>query len=321
MLPFDEVLSAQKKISPYIQKTELVRCQPLEKEFKLKGRLFLKCENTQKTGSFKARGAFNAMLNLSADEKKRGVITRSSGNFAQALAYAGSVLKIPTAIVMPSNAPQIKKDATAKYGAQILFSDGGHAEQQEISFEIARKEKLALLSPFDHLHIIAGAGTIALEVWEDLPGVAQYFCPIGGGGLMGGSATAFKALNSNIEVFGIEPQGANDYFLSREAGARYHLDKVHTIADGLRAPQVGELTWPLLQKNVDRLALVSDNEIIQAMRYLHENMNMIVEPSGATAFAALLNHPERLKSGMDAVCILTGGNVDPAALKTWLKAS
>lgn len=318
MLPFDEILSAQEKILPHISKTELIRCHPLEKEFKLKGRLFLKCENLQKTGSFKSRGAFNAMLNLSKEEKKRGVITRSSGNFAQALAYAGSTLHIPTTIVMPSNAPQIKKDETAKYGAQVLFSDGDHAEQQAIAFEIAKKAKLALLSPFDHLHTIAGAGTIALEIWEALPTIAQYFCPIGGGGLIAGTATAFKALNSAIEVFGIEPIGANDYFLSREAGARCRLDKVETIADGLRAPQVGELTWPLLQRNVDRVKLVSDKEIIQAMRYLYDNMGIVAEPSGAASFAALLNHPEYLKPKTDAVCVISGGNVDKVAFDTLL---
>jgi threonine dehydratase len=319
MLPYDEILSAQENIRPYLPKTLLVQCHPLEKELKLKGRLFLKCEHLQLTGSFKVRGAFNALLQLSAEEKKRGVITRSSGNFAQALAFAGSVLHVPITLVMPSNAPKIKIESTAKYSPKIIFSEHDQIQQQAQAFDIAKKEKLALLSPFDHLEVIAGAGTIALEVWETLPSVTQYFCPIGGGGLMAGTATAFKALNPTIETVGIEPQGANDYYLSRQAGARTRLEKVDTIADGLRAPQVGELTWPILQKNVDKLALVSDTEIISAMRYLHEKMGFIVEPSGAAAFASLLNHPERIKPGSDAVCVLSGSNVDRAAFDKWVQ--
>jgi threonine dehydratase len=321
MLPFDEILTAQENIRPYLIQTPLIRCTPLEKELKLKGRLFLKCEHMQQTGSFKPRGAFNALLQLSSQEKKHGVVSRSSGNFAQGLAYAGNTLHIPITLIIPSNAPKIKKDAAAKWDARIFFSDLGHAEQQAKALEISQEEKLTLLSPFDHLKVIAGAGTLALEIWEHLPTISQYFCPIGGGGLMAGSSAAFKALNPAIETTGIEPQGANDYFLSRQAGLRQRLAKVDTIADGLRAPQVGELNWPILQKNVDKLALVSDQEIINAVRYLHEKMGMVIEPSGAAAFAALLNHPEKIKPGADAVCLLSGGNVDRAIFDKWIHSS
>ncbi len=321
MIPFDEILAAERHIRPHILTTPLIRCHPLEKQLHLKGRLFLKCEQQQKTGSFKLRGAFNALLQLSPQEKKQGVITRSSGNFAHSLAYAGSVLNIPITVVMPSNVPDIKKESTARYGARIILAEPKHAAQNAKVQEIADLEKLAIFSPFDHLKVIEGAGTIALEIWESLPTVSQFFCPIGGGGLMAGTSTAFKALNPTIEITGVEPQGANDYYLSRQAGLISHLDHVHTIADGLRAPRVGDFTWPMLQKNVTKLALVSDEEIIDAMRYLHENMKMTVEPSGAAAFAALLNHPERIHPGADAVCLLSGGNVDKHAFEKWVKAS
>lgn len=318
MLPFDEILFAEQNIRPYLPRSPLIRCYPLEKELKLKGRLFLKCEHIQWTGSFKIRGALNALLQLSSIEKQKGVVTRSSGNFAQSLAFAGSLLQIPVTVVMPSNAPQIKKEMAQKFGATVHFSESDQKNQLAKVFEIAQTEHLAILSPFDHLHVIAGAGTMALEIWEALPTITQYFCQIGGGGLMGGTATALKHLNSLIEVTGIEPQGAKDYFLSRQAGLKVRLDHIDTIADGLRAPQVGELTWPLLQRHVDRLVLVTDQEIIQAMRYLSEKMGMIVEPSGAASFAALLHYPERLKPHADAVCVLSGGNVDRVAFDRWV---
>jgi threo-3-hydroxy-L-aspartate ammonia-lyase len=314
-----DIRTAEQEIRRYLPKTPLVRCYPLEKELNYQGRIFLKCEHLQWTGSFKSRGAFNALLHLSEEEKKRGVISRSSGNFAQALAYAGSTLHVPTLVVMPSNAPEIKKESTARHGARVLLTELNYLEQQEKVLEIARTERLTVLSPFNHVHIIEGAGTISLEIWEELPTIAQFFCQIGGGGLMAGSATAFKALNPSIEVIGIEPKGANDYFRSRQAGERIRLETTDTIADGLRAPQVGDLPWPLLQKNVDKAETVTDEEIKGAMRFLYEKMGMVIEPSGATSFAALLSHPEWLKPDSDIACILSGGNVDRTPFFQWIK--
>jgi threonine dehydratase len=318
-LDLDSIRSVEKKIRPYLPKTPLVRCYPLEKYLNYSGRIFLKCENLQWTGSFKTRGAFNALLHFSAKEKKTGAISRSSGNFAQALAYAGSELQIRIVIIMPSNAPAVKKESTAKYGAHVILTEPDYAKQEEKVLEIVQSGKLTLLSPFNHPHIIAGAGTISLEIWEELPKIAQYFCQIGGGGLMAGTATAFKALNPAIEIIGIEPRGANDYFLSRQTGKRTRLERVQTIADGLLAPQVGDLPWPLLQKNVDKALTVTDEEIKGAMHFLYEKMGMIIEPSGAASLAAILFHPEWLKPDSDIACILSGGNVDRISFFQWIR--
>lgn len=311
---FEEIRLAEKNIRPYLPKTPLIRCYALEHDLGLKTRIFLKCENLQWTNTFKPRGAFNALLQLSRTEKKQGVIARSSGNFAQGLSYAGSILNIPITIVMPATASQLKKENTAKYGARILFSEKGHhADEQKKVVEIAQKEDLAVLSPFDHLHVIAGAGTIALEIWESLPTITQFFCQVGGGGLMAGTATTFKSLNPLIETIGIEPEGANDFFLSRREGHRVRNDHSKTIADGLRAPQVGELNWPLLHNYVDKAATITDDQIKGALRYLYEKAGLCLEPSGAVSFAAMLYHPELLKQSGDAVCVLSGGNIDKQA--------
>ena len=315
----EEIRKAERQIRVYLPKTPLVRCYPLEKQLKYQGRIFLKCENLQWTGSFKTRGAFNALLHLSTEEKKRGAISRSSGNFSQALAYAGSILQIPIVIVMPSNAPEIKKENTSRYGARVVLTEANYNTQQEKVLEIAQSEKLVTLSPFNHLHVIEGAGSISIEIWEELPTIAQYFCQIGGGGLMAGTATAFKALNPNIEVIGVEPLGANDYFLSCQAGKPIRLETTDTIADGLRAPQVGDLPWPFLQHNVDKAMTITDEEIKMAMRFLYEKMGMMIEPSGAASFAALLAHPNQLKPHTDIACILSGGNVDRASFFKWIK--
>jgi len=318
-LNLEDLRNSEKQIRFYLPKTPLIRCYPLEKQLNYQGRIFLKCENLQWTGSFKTRGAFNALLHLSEEEKKRGVISRSSGNFSQALAYAGSILHVPTVIIMPINAPEIKKENTIRYGARVVLTEPNYIKQQEEVLKIARSEKFTLLSPFNHLHMIEGASTISLEILEELPSIAQYFCQIGGGGLMAGTASAFKATNPTIEVIGVEPQGANDYFLSRQAGKLVRLETTDTIADGLRAPQVGDLPWPLLQKNVDKTTTVTDEEIKQAMRFLFEKMGMIIEPSGATSFAVLLFHPEWLKPKSDIACILSGGNVDRILFFKWIE--
>ena len=313
------IQAAQKKIAPYIKKTPLIRCYALEEHLHAKGRIFFKCENLQMTNSFKPRGAFNALLNLSEDQRKRGVVTRSAGNFAQGLALAAQTLGIRAVIVMPLTVPLVKKEKTARYGAEIILHGKDQLEEQAKAQEIAEKENLVLLSPYDHADVIAGQGSIALEIFSDLPKIAHFFCPIGGGGLSAGTSTALKALNPSIQTYGIEPEGANDYFLSRKAGKRTPLEKVDTIADGLRAPQVGVLNWPLLEKNIDFALTVSDEEIKRAMRFLHEKVGMMIEPSGATSVAGLMFHPE-LNISKDAVCVLSGSNVDRNNFYLWTES-
>lgn len=304
------IQKAQRTIAPYIRKTPLIRAFALEECLKSKAQIYLKCENLQITSSFKARGAFNALLNLSSQEKKRGVVTRSSGNFAQALAYASSKLDIPATIVMPKNAPSIKKEKTAQYRPTLIFAGPTRKEELAEVEKHTSSQGLTPLSPYNHTDVIAGQGTIALEIFETLPSISQFFCPIGGGGIMAGTASAFKALNPAVHLVGIEPKGANDYYLSRQAGKLTTLDKIDTIADGLRAPQVGSLNWPILQQLVDEVATVSDEQIKAAIRMLYDAMGMIIEPSGAASVAGLLFKPELRKQEGDIVCVLTGANVD-----------
>lgn len=307
-MQLDQIQLVERELRSYVLRTPLVRCDALEKEIGFSGRIFVKCENLQKTQSFKIRGAFHALLQLSSKEKERGVIARSSGNFAQALAYAGQTLKVPVTVVMPSNAPEIKKRGALQYKGRVVLTDPSYDAQNTKVKELALAENLIVLHPFNHPHVIEGAMTIGLEIWEDLPEVAHYFCQIGGGGLMSGSATALKKCNPDIRVVGVEPIGANDYFLSHQKGSRVRLEHVNTIADGLRAPEVGDLNWPLLQKAVDLPVTVTDEEIVAAMDFLYKKMGMIVEPSGAVSFAALRRHLKN-KEG-DVVALLSGANVD-----------
>lgn len=308
---------ARKALLPYVKKTPLIRSHALEELLGNRARVFLKCENVQATNSFKPRGAFTVLLRLSAEEKKRGVITRSAGNFAQGLALAGKTLDIKTTIVMPPNVPLVKKNQTASYGAKIILFGENQQEEQAKALEIAKQESLIVLSPYDHPDVIAGQGTISLEVYENLPTITHFFCPVGGGGLMAGCASCFKNLNPKIHVIAVEPTAANDYFLSRQAGQRVRNKEVNTIADGLRAPQVGDHPWPLLQKNVDEAVCVSEEEIKRTMRFIYEKHGLILEPSGAVSVAGLIFHRTPLHG--DVVCVLSGANVDKERFYEWVE--
>lgn len=308
-LQLDDFRKVLTRIRPYVKKTALWRCEALEKHLQIPHRLFLKLENQQPTNSFKVRGAFNALLNLPKDKAHLGIVTRSSGNFAQAIAYAGQLLHIKTRIVMPTNAPEVKKTATKRYEPELIFAGTTHQEANLCVEKIASETGATILSPYNHGDVIQGQGTISLEVFEELPTIRQFFCPIGGGGLLSGCATACKQLNPNIEVIGIEPEGAGDYYLSRKLGHSYFLDHPSTICDGLRANEVGSLNRPLLDRYVDTVHLVPDLEIMKTMRFLKNHCDQIIEPSGAAALAGLMLHKHLLKG--DAVCVISGGNVDP----------
>lgn len=313
-----DIQNARNTIKDSIKKTALI---PAPKDFLLnlghKGKIYLKCENNQWTNTFKVRGAFNAILQLSEEEKKRGVVTRSSGNFAQAVAYAAKKLGIRAKIIVPNNIPKIKLELTKQFGPEILFSSNLHEEADAMVKQIVEKEGMTMLHPYNQKNVIAGQGTAALEIYEDLPSITNFFCPIGGGGLLSGCSTAFKALNPKIQIVGVEPAGAADYYNSRKAGKPIPNATIDTIADGLRASVVGELDWPLLQKNVTRVDIVTDQEIKKAMKYLYEELDLITEPSGATAFASLLLHKQFLEEG-DVVVLISGANVDPDLFQKWI---
>ena len=312
----DHFQIAMSSIRPYIKKTSLVRCEELERKLKSPHKIFLKLESEQLTKSFKARGAFNALLSLTPSEKIKGVVTRSSGNFAQSIAYAGKILGIKVTIVMPTNAPPIKKIETQKHDPVLIFAGITHEEGDAAVEKIKLETGAIQTSPYNHLEVIRGQGTIALEIYEDLPKAQHFFCPIGGGGLISGCAAALKQSNPNIETIGIEPEGANDYYLYRRQGFQVNLKSINTICDGLRATRVGTLNRPILDQYVDRVSTVSDASVIKAMKFLHDNFGLMIEPSG-TAVAGLFNHSKPLKG--DAVCIVSGANIDESYFKALSK--
>lgn len=309
-----QIQKANHRIKPFIRKTPLVRAYAFEEKYSLPHRLFFKCEQLQATHSFKARGAFNALLKLPTGQ---GVITRSSGNFAQAVSYAASCLQIPAHIIMPLSVPKIKKELTEKYHAHVLLYGEGHLEQQEKVVSLAKEMNLAVLSPYDHLDVIEGQATAGLEIYEELPSIRHYFCPVGGGGLAAGSMAALKQLDPSIHTIGVEPEEANDYFLSRQEGHRVKKETIHTIADGLRAPQVGNLNYPLLEQYLDTAMCITEVEIKQALCLLYKTMGLVVEPSGAVSIAGMIKALPHLPPG-DTVCLLSGGNVDPDLFTAWV---
>lgn len=273
--------------------------------------VYLKCESFQRVGAFKFRGAYNAMSRLTFEEKKRGVITHSSGNHAQAVALVGSLLDIKTVIVMPADAPPIKLAATRGYGAEVVLYDPKERTREEISAELKEKHDYVLIPPYDHPHIIAGQGTAALELLTDYPDIEMLLVPCGGGGLLSGSALAAKHVNPNCNVVGVEPEVANDATLSWRTGTLHTVKNPPTIADGTRTPSLGKLTFPLVRANVDDFANVTEAKIIEATKFLFERMKLVVEPSGALGVAALLSGwqaPSRVG------VIISGGNLDPSVL-------
>jgi threonine dehydratase len=268
-----------------------------------------KCENMQRGGSFKIRGASNLILSLPEQDLSRGVVAYSSGNHAQAVAIAAHHVGAPATIVMPSDAPRIKMEPTRNQGARIVTYDRHSESREAIAEQILKETGGTLIPPFDHPMIMAGQGTAALELLEVIPHLDALIAPIGGGGLLAGCATIAKALNPDIRIFGAEPELSNDTFLSLKAGRRVAIEPNDTIADGLRSPQPGALTFPVLQRHVEQVLLVSDDQLRDAVKFLLMRMKLLVEPSGVIAAAAVLYH--KLPKGIRSIgVILSGGNVD-----------
>lgn len=303
-------------IQNHIKKTPLQRSQELEKLLNVKAKIYLKLENTQQTGSFKVRGALNAILALSPEKSNCGVITSSSGNFAIGLSYAGSILKVKTTIVMPETAPDIKKKKSKKYNAEVILKGKSHEEAEEIVKKIKLERPINVISSYNHEDVIKGQGTIALEIFDELPTITHLYAPIGGGGLLSGCGMTFKLLNPSIEVIGVEPEGAHDYYLSFRQEKLVTLEKINTIADGLRAVQVGNLNKPILDQCVDKVITVPDNATIEAMKLIWNYYHFVLEPSGAVALAALLENPP---FEGNVACILTGSNIDPQVFESYIK--
>jgi threonine dehydratase len=276
-------------------------------------RLFLKPENQQPIGAFKLRGAYNKIASLSDAERKRGVISYSSGNHAQGVAYAARSLNVKAVIVMPNNAPAIKREATAKLGAEIVLVGPGSDERKNKAEELAAQHGYIVVPPYNDEKIIAGQGTIGLEILEDLPQVEAVFAPVGGGGLISGVAAAIKLTRPEIQVIGVEPELAADAQASLRAGkiVQFPAEQVsRTIADGLRTQSVGPINFEHMQCFVDAIVTVSENEIHQALKLLAANPETIAEPSGAVATAGFIFRSEQLPKAKLNVAIISGGNIE-----------
>jgi threonine dehydratase len=275
--------------------------------------VFLKAENLQRVGAFKYRGAYNAIAKLPPEQRARGIAAYSSGNHAQAVALAARELGSTAVIVMPADTPAAKLDAVAGYGAEIITYDRYTENREEIGERIATERGLALIPPYDHPDVMAGQGTAALELVEEIPGLDALVVPVGGGGLIAGSATAAKGVDPGIRVIGVEPAAGDDTKRSLQAGERIRIPVPRTIADGQAAPIPGELTFPINQKLVDDIVLVTDDEIRDALRFAVDRLKLVMEPSGAAGLAALLaGHltPPPARIGV----IISGGNVGAARL-------
>ena len=270
--------------------------------------VFFKCENLQKVGAFKFRGATNAVMTLSDEEAKAGVATHSSGNHAQALALAAQMRGIPAYIVMPENAPKVKVDAVNDYGAKITFCEATLEARESTLEEVVTETGAAFIHPYNNSRIIAGQGTAALELLEAQPDLDLIMAPVGGGGLLSGTALSVKYTNPKVNVIGAEPELADDAFRSFNEGHRILNTNTATIADGLRT-SLGELTFSIIQDHVDEIVTVSEESIISAMRFVWERMNIIIEPSSAVPVAALFDKKVDV-SGQKAGIIISGGNID-----------
>lgn len=315
LVELDDILKARQAIAGHLHRTPTVTCSGLSKMAGVD--LAFKAEMFQKTGSFKPRGSINKLSNLSEAERARGVITISAGNHAAGLAYAASIFGIKATIVMPEAAVQSKVDATRGYGGEVILYGTGKDLLPKAQ-EIQKERGLTFVHPFDDLHLIAGHGTLGLEVLEDVPNPDIVVLGIGGGGLISGVSAAIKAKSPSTKVIGVEPEGAPGMTLSLRDGIPAHLDKTNTIADGLAAPFVGDHNLAHVQRFVDKVVLVSDAEIAEALGLILERAKLLVEPSGAASFAALLHHKFDVPNGAKVVCVLSGGNVDRSRLKTIL---
>jgi threonine dehydratase len=276
--------------------------------------VYCKCENLQRAGAFKFRGAYNAVSRLSAEQKQRGVVSFSSGNHAQALALVGRLLHTPTVIVMPDDAPAVKLAATRGYGAEVVLYDRVEQKREVIARQLGDERGLALIPPFEHPHIIAGQGTAVLELLTDVPDVDVLIAPIGGGGLISGCSIAAHALKPDIRIFGVEPDTANDVFLSLQKGAIVSTPQSHSIMDGLLPTAPGELTFSIMRQHLESVALVTDEEATEAVRWLLLRMKLLVEPSGAAPVAALLAGKIPQAQGRKIGVVLSGGNIDAGKL-------
>lgn len=279
--------------------------------------LYFKCENLQRMGAFKFRGACNALARFTPEQRRAGVVAFSSGNHAQAIALAAKLLGMPATIVMPQDAPAAKVAATKGYGGNVVTYDRYTEDREQIGRELAEKHGLTLIPPYDHPDVIAGQGTAAKELFEEVGSLDAFFVCLGGGGLLAGSALATRALSPDTTLYGVEPEAGNDGQQSFRSGAIVHIDTPKTIADGAQTQHLGQLTFPIIRRDVDDILTASDDELVDCMRFFAERMKIVVEPTGCLGFAAARRMKDQLK-GKKVGILVSGGNVDLAAFATYL---
>jgi threonine dehydratase len=314
MVSLAKIKEAQSRIHGVAVQTHLIEFNYPESG----ARLYLKPENQQPIGAFKLRGAYNKIASISPEELQRGVITYSSGNHAQGVAYAARALGVRAVIVMPDNAPAIKREATVALGAEIVFVGPGSAERQVKAEELAAQHGYVIVPPYNDEQIIAGQGTIGLEILEDLPEVETVLAPVGGGGMISGVATAIKLSKPSVKVIGVEPELAGDAQASLRAGkiVEFPASEVsRTLADGLRTQSIGPINFEHIRRYVDDIVTVTEDEIREAVRLLALNPKTVAEPSGAVATAGFLFRRDRLPQTKLNVAIISGGNIDPKMLE------
>ena len=307
---FKQVLAAKERLRGYANVTPVMTSRTINRLIGAK--VYFKCENLQRIGAFKFRGAFNSISQLSKVEKARGVITYSSGNHAQAVALVGQMLNIQTTIVMPNNAPTTKRDATKEYGATIVEYDPDKANREDIVKELEAMNGYTMIPPFDHMDVITGQGTAALEMFEEIGNLDMLLVPCGGGGLLSGSAISAKGMSPDCRVIGIEPELADDATKSFQTKRLHIVKNPPTIADGTRTPSLGKITFPLVLEYVDDMKTVSEEAIIEAVKFMFYRMKLVVEPSGALGLAALLSRAV-IPEGRVGI-IISGGNIDSATM-------
>ena len=315
MLNIDMIQAAREQIASRIHRTPVLTSRQFNEAAGKE--VFFKCENFQRAGAFKIRGATNKILSLTNEEKRRGIVAFSSGNHAQAVALAGRETGVRALIAMPTDAPQAKVAATREYGAEVVFYDRQKQDREAFALDLAEREGLVMVPPYDDEFILAGQGTCGLELMEDVPDLDCVLAPCSGGGLFAGVATAAKAANPSIRCYPVEPADADDTRQSLQKGERVTIPPPATIADGLRVQIPGRLTFPIIQQLADDVLIVSDDEIIATLRFLLFRMKLLVETSGATAAAAVMSR--KLPADVKRVgVILSGGNIDPEMLAKML---
>jgi threonine dehydratase len=304
---FADVVAASERIAGVAHATPVKTSRTINEA--LGAEVFFKCENMQRMGAFKFRGGYNSLAKFTPEQRKAGVVAFSSGNHAQAIALSAKLLGIPATIVMPHDAPAAKVAATKGYGAQVVIYDRYKEDREQIGRDLAAKHGLTLIPPYDHADVIAGQGTAAKELFEEVGALDFVFAPLGGGGLLSGTALATRALSPAAKLYGVEPEAGNDGQQSFRSGSIVHIETPKTIADGAQTQHLGNLTFPIIQRDVDDILTANDEQLRAEMRFFAERMKMVVEPTGCLGLAAARAIKDQLQ-GKRVGIIISGGNVD-----------